>query len=281
MPKRISLSEWIQGVLSDPFKEGKCTALSLVHMQGSIPKEIYTVKLGGRDISPTELGSLFQGKAEGYVQEIPGVQTFNLLAFYNNESSPQAEHPFIINSENKFEGLATEPPTERGTLQQGMRLTEVIVQRVIGQISVVMNHTEAILTRSDRRMEHLEEENREMFALMRDMLMQQANLEHDKRIKELEYERKTEERKQWLKFAPALINTIAGREIFPQSTADTALVESIADAISEEDISKIASVLPPQLWGPLASRMQSHLEKKRKNAEDPRLLPKGVESELG
>ena len=65
-----------------------------------------------------------------------------------------------------------------------------------------------------------------------------------------------------MSFAPALINTLLGKEIFPQATADTSLVETIADNIKEEDIQKLAGVLPPELWGPLAVRMKAHIDKR-------------------
>jgi hypothetical protein len=281
--RRVSLAEWIHEVRTDRYKDGKCTAISLVHMQGTTPKEIYTIQFGDRDIPSDELGALFQGKADTYCQEIPGVQTFNLLAFYNNEGTAQVEHPFIVNGDNHFEGLATEGPTERGATQQGMRLTEVIVQRTFGQISVLMGHTENIITRADRRIEHLENENREVLSILKEIMLEKANLSHEKRMAELEYERKSAERAKLAEMLPALVNTASGREIFPQSKADTALVESFADGLSKvspEQIAQIAAILPPQLLGPLMARMQAHLEKKRVDAEDPRLLPKGVDSEL-
>ena len=82
-------------------------------------------------------------------------------------------------------------------------------------------------------------------------------------MSKLQFERDTEERRKWLNFAPPLINTLLGRDIFPQSTADTPLVESIAESLTEADIMKLASSLKPELWGPLAHRFHGALQKKQ------------------
>jgi hypothetical protein len=89
-------------------------------------------------------------------------------------------------------------------------------------------------------------ENREGFTLVKELLAAQALNRHEFKMKELEFERSTEERKKWLDFAPSLVNTILGSEVFPQSTEDTSLLESIADSLSEEDLMKLSSVLKPE-----------------------------------
>ena len=67
-----------------------------------------------------------------------------------------------------------------------------------------------------------------------------------------------------MKFAPPLINTVLGKEIFPQSVADTALIDSIANHLSEEQIEMLATsnLFPPVVWGPLAQRLDHALKKK-------------------
>src|SRR3990172_7173212 len=120
--------------------------------------------------------------------------------------------------------------------------------------------------------ETLASENRDAFGIVKDMLMEKALSDHTRKMQQLQFERDTTKRKKWLSYAPPLLNMILGREIFPQSTADTALVDSIADSLTEEDVMKLAGSLKPELWGPLASRMHSYMQKKKAEDDNIRQL---------
>jgi hypothetical protein len=114
----------------------------------------------------------------------------------------------------------------------------------------------------------LMQENRDAFAIVKEMLMKQSLDDHKLRKERLEYERSTKERAKWMTFLPALVNSLAGREIFPQGTADTALVESIADALPPEAMGQIAAMLPPEVMGVIAGRLTEIVERKnRERAE--------------
>lgn len=62
--------------------------------------------------------------------------------------------------------------------------------------------------------------------------------------------------------APALVNSIAGREVFPQSSEDTALVDAIAEGVKPEQIAMLAHLVPPSLAGPLMDRLGRALDAK-------------------
>jgi hypothetical protein len=77
--------------------------------------------------------------------------------------------------------------------------------------------------------------------------------------------------------APPLINTITGREIFPQETSDTALLEAITEALMDgktdpAKIQQMASVLPATLQMTLFARMQEIAKKKNDEREELRTL---------
>ncbi len=291
-PGKTALSEIIRSMIADGEtgdKEGKCRGLGVVHVSQRGDKEVDAIKLGSAEWTPEKLGERIESKCRTYAQDLSGAQTFTLLAFYGDADKfpePLASHPFVVNGNlgtdfDKYGSLTTEGADAKGVMQQGMRLTEVIVQRTFGMASSLFE--EQRLERQELRRENgeLKSENREAFGLLRESIMANTQLAHEKRMAEMEYARKTEERRAWFKFAPALINQLMGREIFPQGTADTALVESIADALKTEDIQLIASKLPPALWGPLASRFEQHTKEKRLNAEAHKRLGEGstLESE--
>lgn len=273
-----TLEQWINECLIDTDKvdgEGKpasCSAFQLVHMVGQGEREIHTTRLGSKQWAARDLAQLFRHKAEGYCQDIAGVQTFCLLAFFQKDEA-EARHPFLINGDTDLHGLSTEGPDEKGFRMQGMRHIEALTQlnhRSIGHVLDTMARMNESLARENLEVRR---ENREGFALVKELLTAQALNRHEFKMKELEYERSTEERKKWLDFAPSLINTVLGSEVFPQSTEDTALIESIADALSEDDLMKLGSVLKPEILGPIAARFEKHFKsKKLKGATATKLL---------
>ena len=108
---------------------------------------------------------------------------------------------------------------------------------------------------------------------MKELIAAQALNRHEYKMKEMEFERSSGERKKWLEFASVFVNSILGSEVFPQSTEDTTLIESIADSLSEEDLLKLGNTLKPEILGPIAARFEKHFKaKKAKKASASRLL---------
>jgi hypothetical protein len=270
---RTTLDRWIKDAMNDPDKDGSIAMLSLVHMQGTLEKEIHTIRWGGRPWDVNELAGMFRGKAETYAQDLPGTQTFCLLAFYGKSGESQARFPFKIEAEQDFGGLSTEGPSGSGMVQQAMRHNEAITALFVRQTGVLFESSNRMQQIQQEQNARLMTENGEMFGIIRSMLQEKIELEHTKRMEEAKARQAAEERKQLLAYAPALINTILGREVFPQSTADTALVEQIAEKLTADDVQKLTQILPPTIMAPLADRFGKVLEQKRLNAaSDEKLL---------
>lgn len=287
MGKRQSLADWISEAMADDDKDGPCRQLSLVHMSGGhSQREIHTAKIGDDKRNPGSLATMFEGKAHGYAQDLPGVQTFNLMAFYGTNEEPQAFHPIMIAGEQNLPGLSTESPNAEGLAQQAMRHAEVAIKLLCNQTATLFDASLNTLAAVIKQNQMLMEENQEAFQIVKEYALEKTLNTHDLETKRLAFERQTGERKKLLSFAPALINTITGKEVFPQSASDTALLEQIADAIDPNDFAKLGGVVPPELMGPLAARFTQHIEKKnaeqervRKLAEQARVTSKNPELE--
>lgn len=267
MKKRITLEMWIREAVTDEEQEN-CTMLACVHMMNSVEKdEVHVVRFGGpKKWTPKELAKLFQSKADAFAQNIPGVQAFAMLAFYGGSEEAQAKHRFNVMGESEYGDSAlgaTEGPDGKGLLAQGMRHLEVSTQMMLKQMSTILDASNRTIMLLSDQNEKLMAENHEALTVVKEVVIGQQMNAHNHKMEQLSHIRSTEERKKWLAFAPALINSLLGREVFPQSTADTALVESVAEALSEEDIQKLAGSLPPALWGPMAQRFTGVLQQKR------------------
>lgn len=277
---RQTLEQWIFEALNDSDKGAKCSGLGLIHRVGVREQEIHAVDIGSRQWDTKELATLFKGKAENYAAELVGVQTFNLLAFYGGSKEPQAIKPFMVNGVEDYGGLATEGPTKDGLLQQMMRHTEaerqIGVKQVHGLIEMTMQLAQVVVKENLS----LRTENRESFDLLKQMIMGQVENREAARLKELQFQRESQERQKWLSFAPAVVNRLFGREVVPESLEDTALIEGMAAKLTEDDIGKLAKAgISPEVWGPLAARMAGLLEKRRLAGEQARAAMNGTDPE--
>lgn len=262
---RQTLEQWIHEAIIDEDKSKPITSLSLVHRAGVREQEIHTTNLGNRQWSAQELAKMFYGKAESYAAELPGTQTFNLLAFYGNNPQWEAIKPFMVAGQEELPGMATEQPTKEGLVQQAMRHTEAMTQAFMRQTQALTGAMQAMFEQVTRENISLRAENRDAVVIVRDAMLAMTGQRDEQKMKQLEFERASREREKWLSFGPAFINTILGREVFPQNTADTALIDAITDSLTEEDIHKLAGtgVIKPEIWGPLTARMAKSMERRR------------------
>jgi len=281
---RKSLAKWIDEALTDPDKEGPISAIALVHMVGQQRQELHTVKIGKTGTyDGASLEKLLRGKAEVYAQDMDTVQSFALLAFYG-KNTEEGIMPFKVLPEINptTAGLSTEAPTEQGRMQQKMRWDDALQMQVYRRQQTMDDHSirmleqqDKMLARSQAMLDKVMADNMEAFTIVKELLNERAMGQHNHAMEQEKYKRESKEREQLLKFAPALINTLLGKEIFPQSVADTALIETIAENVEAEHIAKLAEIgLPPALMGPLSARVMKAIEdKEKRDAAEKKQLP--------
>lgn len=272
-----TLEQWISEALNDPDKDGPCTGMALCHMVGARRDELHAVSLGTADEaangarvrarSPKPLAKLFGDKADAFASGLSGVQMFCLLAFYGGRDEHEATHPFSLTGGADFGGLQTEGPNATGLTSQAMRHAEVVLATTLKQNALIIESYERLTRQLTDRVTGLTRENYESLDLAKSVILERAQTRHDLRMKELEYQRSTEERAKLLEAAPMLVNTITGRDVFPQASVDTAIVESIASRLTPEMIGQLSTIIPPEVWGPIASRLMGVIESKKKLRE--------------
>jgi len=257
-----------------------CTGFSLCHVSGGGEKEIHAVKLtGGKQANERTLAELFDGKCKADCQHLPGVQSYVLYAFYEGSNAPQARKPLSYSTEEGFQykGLATEGPHKEGQTMQGMRLTEAIVQGTFRTLNAIMTTAMEQNRELASELRVTRAENREMFSVMKDMIMQSTELAHEKRMKELEFERGSQERATLMRYLPALANSLFGREVFPQGVADESMFEAIAEALTPAHVEKLLEMdLPPAVVGMVMQRVNKIKEAKERGKERVLALAKAT-----
>src|SRR5271157_2018713 len=127
--KRITIEQWITEALSDGDKGKPCSALSLVHIKGVGQEEVHTKQFTA-PVQPKQLAEFFIDRATGFAQDLSGLQTFRLLAFYGS-AEPQAALPFTV-ADGELTGGGESPfaknePTQVGLLGQLMKHNEQVM----------------------------------------------------------------------------------------------------------------------------------------------------------
>lgn len=267
-----TLESWIREAMTDEDKDGECAAITLMHISGAGEKEVHTVRVGIKPLEPAALARLFRHKAEGYGGEMPGVQQFCLCAFYKGTDSkeirpePEARHPFMINGELDYGGLATEGPDAKGLVSQAMRHLEVQTQNYVrGNANIV----EALSTLNSQLVtmnSKLMTEQHSMMELFKTVIVERAMDERKARMEALEHQRSSAERSKWIGMVPPLVNNIFGREVFPVGTEASSILERVA-MLDESQLKQVAAALPPDVWAPLASLLEKMLREKREQEE--------------
>ena len=301
--KKMSLEQWVHSALEDKDYERPCSAISVVCVTPGGDVEIKTTVIGnGRSWSAKDLADYLYNLAGGYCQDLPGVHTFKLLAFYGSPE-PRLRHPFMVSGQFDNHGLGTEPATNEGQRMQHMRhvegLTQAMMQERLVLLELPVRTIRAMSEYQASLMQELREtrtENLDAIRMAKEMILKEASQKTEREIALKKFERESKEREILMKFAPIVINELTGKEIVPQSTADTLLIETLAENLTEEGFQKIIATgaIPPEAIGILMSRMTQVLKKKREHAEaalargseadtdasDDPLLTQGEESDV-
>lgn len=265
--KRVTVKQWIDEALQDADKGKPCSALSLVLAKGASQEEIHTRDITGPQ-DPDQLANFFVNKATGYAQDLPGIQTFKLLAFYG-QAEPQASFPFTVAEGNLTAGeSASFEASERGMLGQLMKYN-LEITKLNTQI------VQTLAANSVQREQEMQHERNEMNVIMRDMLLTMRKEDHEMRLKELEFQRSTEERRMIGKAIPSIANFLTGREVIPEAYADSELIDALALQVNPEDLQMLVSVgkIKPEVAALLAQRFIKAREENEKRKKITRALP--------
>lgn len=266
---RIPLDKWIEQSLNDKHKDGPCTSLSVVHKEGSTEKEVHSIVLSeGSKIDSKELAELFHRKAEQHVQELPGSQLFFVYARYGGRIEPEARLPFRVSGSMELTHGETEAPTAEGQRAQAMRQNEFGHQFWAKQIIEVFGVMQKNMTSMAHHNEMLTRENRDYVEVFKNVIFEQARNNHTYEMEKLKFLQQSQLIENALKLGPAILNTLTGKEIVPQSTADTALLEAMIENMTPEQAQDVVSRLnlPQSVIALLMARAKDHWEKKL-NAE--------------
>ena len=273
--KWTTVEDWVKDCLLDDSRGAPCTAFVCLHMKAVGSDEVAHRSVTATTADSAEIARHIVSKAEGYSQAFPGHQTFRIEAFYSS-NEPKASFHFNCCEGNLISGTQDTPfskheTSEKGLLGQLMSHNEKIMQ-------MCMSITQTFAVGALPREEGHRREQAEMTVIMRDMLLAQRKEMLEAELQKLQFQRQSDERLLIGKLVPSLANYLTGREVIPQSHADSEILDAIAMKIKPEHIALLTQVgiLDEQQAAVLAARFT----KTRVEAEKRQALLKTMPPEL-
>jgi len=258
---------WVRARCND--KDHPVVSFSVEHLTtgGNSGKEVgvpLPLVEGCPTMSTEEIASTLENMAEVFAEGLQGSQQFRLVAVLKTGGT--LEFPFRKHGEADASGYGTESASPTGHLAQMMRLNEALTR--IGLV-----HSESLLGKAvdmlgivTKQNESLMHENAEAFSIVREVLMKQTLANDERALKLIKEKRNADLWRKGVGIAPAVINRLLGSEVIPQSTADSALIDSIAENITAEQVEMLAhsGMLPAPVMGLLMDRLKERFDAKEK-----------------
>lgn len=283
-PQPATLAQWIGNALqgmgrkrADGETPASCTALVMVHVYGQSETEIHPVVIGGRkydDAAINALARTFESMAVTDAQSKTGKQHYEVRAVFEDQETRPARYGWKVNGHlvNTAGDNSTEAPTAEGRMMQRMRHDEtystMLVTTMANSLNQSSHFTKMVMDYATR----VTAERNDLYKSSMELAVEKLKHDREHELKLMELQNQKELWEKVAKIAPALMNTITGKEIVPQSMVDTTIVEMMAEHIGPEEIKLLGPLLgklPPEAVGVLMTRLEAI--QKDKNAAEERM----------
>jgi hypothetical protein len=278
MTKKILLSDWLTHAVSDPDKEGGCTAFVMHHTIAGGKKGDFVHKIarGSSEWDLKKVEEVFDAKAAMFVQEKNGRQVFRVYPFYGGRGESEGYFEFPKERSEEGVGSLTEEPDVRGQTSQQMRHNEALGALYVSGINQLMGHMLEHNRQLADEATHLRRDNQQNFETMKGMVLQMESHAHEMRMREMEFERTSVFFRKASELAAPLLNTVTGREIIPQSFADTQLLEAIVSHMAAQQdgtgngdaLYQMLGTFPQHIQVSMMARASEIMKKKRLEREE-------------
>ncbi len=280
--KRQSVDQWVQSVIAEKVEDKVCSAIALLHLKGvgGATEEITSKPIEGT-IDVAELANFLVGRAEGFSQDLPGLQTFKLIAFYGTN---EAHNPFHFTTSDGNVTSRTEimmsahEPTPTGLLGQLMKHNEALMMQNNQLVTANMTMANGVLAMCFGPQGVIQASIRAQLETVE--IVKDVNLDMFKQRRELALEEHKaasdlQTRKAIIDALPHLVNRFTGHEVFNESNNRAKAFETLALKFTPKDIEFLVGMgkLTQEEGLILSAQCSAIIEEKRKEAEALKTVP--------
>ncbi len=261
---------WIADAVIDTEKGARCVAVAIYHFGpvGSShpePYQIDRIALTGTQ-TPEQIAKRFDHRVQNHCRDLSGPQLCKLYAWYDDQDEPNAELPFHV--KGMADAHESVDASEKGLLRLSMEQQKSLTSQYLGALNQLLDGFKLNAEISSTQNKALLEDNEklranvnESYDIIGELTAQQIQSANAQRAEMIAQEMavmkaKKEEHLQetLLKWAPALVNTILQRKVFPEASQDTALVNGLLENMNPQQIEFFLTLVPPEVAGMVAAR---------------------------
>jgi hypothetical protein len=280
--KRHTVDSWVESVITEVIDGKGCSAIALLHLKGvgGATEEVTTKPIEGT-VSHSDLANFLIGRAEGFSQDLAGLQTFKLIAFYG---SNEPHNPFhfttsdgtvISRSETM---MSAHEPTPTGLLGQLMKHNETLMSQNNQLVTATMamaNGTIAMCFGPHGVVQESIRAQLEAVEVVKDAMLDM----HDKRkelvIAEHKAAQDLQTRKAVIEAIPQLVNRFTGHEVFDEKANRAKVLEALAMKVTPQDLELLVAMgkLNKEEALVLSAQFAAIVDEKRKEVEALKTVP--------
>ena len=274
--RRQTVDSWCQSTIVEVIDGKPCSAIALLHLKGigGATEEVTTQPIEGT-VNPTDLANNLIGRAEGFSQDLPGLQTFKLIAFYG---SNEPHNPFHFTTSDgtvmsrSETMMSAHEPTPTGLLGQMMKHNETLMNQNNQLVTANMTMSNGIVAMCFGPQGVVQTSIRaqlEAIEVVKDSMLDMSRERKQLIIEEAKAAQDLQTRKALIDAVPQLVNRFTGREVFDEHTNDSKIVEKLALKATPEHVQMLVTmnILSKEEALILTARFAAIVEEKRKEAE--------------
>lgn len=280
--RRQTVDNWVESVITEVIDGKGCSAIALLHLKGvgGASEEVTTKPIEGTT-NHSELANFFISRAEGFSQDLAGLQTFKLIAFYG---TGEPHNPFHFTTSDgtvmsrSETMMSAHEPTPSGVLGQLMKHNEALMGQNNALVSACMTLSNNVVNMcfgSEGIVQKSIASQMEAIEVVKDSMLDMYKQRKELVIEEAKAAQELQTRKAIIDGIPQLVNRFTGREIFDEKTNDSKIVESLALNVSPQDLDMLVAMgkLKKEQALILAARFASIIEEKKKEADAIKKVP--------
>jgi len=280
--KRQTVDTWVQSVITEVIDGKGCSAIALLHLKGvgGATEEVTTKPIEGT-VNPTDLANFLIGRAEGFSQDLAGLQTFKLIAFYG---SNEPHNPFhfttsdgtvISRSETM---MSAHEPTPTGLLGQLMKHNETLMgqnNQLVTATMVMAQGTIAMCFGPQGVVQTSVRAQLEAVEIVKDAMLDMSKQRKELVIEEHKAAQDLQTRKAVIDAIPQLVNRFTGHEVFDEKSNRAKVLETLALKVTPKDIELLVAMgkLTQEEALVLSAQFAAIVEEKRKEVEAFKTAP--------
>jgi hypothetical protein len=284
--RRLTVDQWVHQVISEVVDGKACSAVSLLHLKGvgGATEEVVTKPLEGT-VNVKELADNLIGRAEGFSQDIPGIQTFKLIAFYGS-NEPHTPFHFTTSDGNIISrteaAQSAHEPTPAGLLGQLMKHNENLMHQNNQLVTANMTMAQGMMAMcfgNDGVVQRSMRAQLEAIEVVKDASLDMFDKRRQLVLEEHKAAQELQTRKAIIDAVPHLVNRWTGHEVFDEKSNRAKLLETIALKMSPDDLKLLVEMgkISKEESLVISAQFAAIVEEKKKELEALRKVPSETE----